>query len=129
MAEDAQKRIDAANQKAADASPGNVVSQVSAFGTPSTYEDENHPDGKAVAQLDKERTQDLDKFKDDSASIQKSADAVVEERVKAAENAANVAEANATVDEAAVTKQQVEAQQARESASNAASRDRENATK
>lgn len=82
---DAQKKVDEANQKIADSRPGNVVSHLSAFGTPSTYEDVNHPDGKANAQLDEERTQDVDKFNDDQKSAEKAQEVAAEEQVKAAE--------------------------------------------
>lgn len=112
--EDAQKRVDEANQKAADAKPGNVVSQVSAFGTPSTYEDPNHPEGKAIAQLDEERTQDVDKFNDDQASVEKAQEAAADEAVKAAEQNVVVAEGLASDDAEASRQASADVQAANE---------------
>lgn len=92
---DNEKKVEDARQKAADARPGNVVSQISAFGTPSTYEDPNHEDGKAIAQLDEERTQDVDKFNDDQDSIEKVEEQAAEAEAENAERIAADAQAEA----------------------------------
>lgn len=111
--EDAAKKVEEANEKVAEARGGNVVSLVSAFGTPSTYEDPQHEAGRAIAKLDDEsRTQDLDKFNDDQESLVKFAEERADEEVKAAEAA--VASAEAVVDEDEVAKQREEVQSQRE---------------
>lgn len=94
--EDAQKKVDEANQKVADARPGYVVSHISSQGTPSTYEDARHPDGKAIAQLDDEtRTQDLDKYESDKESLAKAVEERADEEVANAEAAVANAQSEA----------------------------------
>ena len=112
--EQARQKVEDANQKVMESRPGNVVANVSAFGTPSSYEDPNHPAGKAIAQLDEERTQDLDKYNDDKKSLEKAAEVAADEEVKAAEAAVASAESQADVDEDAVHAQRASLQSGRD---------------
>lgn len=96
---DAQEKVDAANQKKADARPGNVVSTISAFGTPSTHEDPYDERGKSIAQLPEEgdAPKQDERFDQDQESVAKATEERVEEEVADAEAAAQEAEVEAKV--------------------------------
>lgn len=116
---DAQKKIEEANQKVVDARGGNVVSHISAFGTPSTYEDPQSDNGKAIAQLDDEsRTQDLDKYEDEKESAVKAQEAAADEAVAVAEASAAQAEVEASIDPAESEKASADIQAANEERAN-----------
>lgn len=95
MADDNQKKIEEANKKIADANGGNVVGVISAFGTPSTYEDPNHPDSAAIGSVEADGPKQDERFEDDVASFEKSQEQAADEAIANAEAQVVQAEAEA----------------------------------
>lgn len=109
--DEAQAKIEEANQKLVDTRPGNVVPIISAFGTPSTYEDARHPDSQSVAQLketpEKGNVQHQ-RVDFDKESLEKAQVEAADEAVKTAEATLAAAESEESVDEDVVREQQAE---------------------
>lgn len=104
--EDARKKEEEANQKLVDARDGNVVSSISAFGSPSTHEDPNDPRSKSIAQLPEEgdAPKQDERFDQDQESLAQVEVDRAEEAVANAEAAVAEAQAEAKATDSKVSK-------------------------